>query len=245
VPSLLKQLRVEHEGILGQKTANGGVLFPSSVNLHDCKLDAQAMLEEIYFQHFKKKREMNLLDRLDDKIEGMTGSGGTKYELQLADRVKDQLCSIVGIQDYQYTGNKQLLDSRLHSTRQLPQTAANGITLTTKGREEIVRGKKTFAPQDVKYLGDPMKARVRSYEIGFLVHWCVMASNWINFKLGLDKAGSKLGNSTPPSLLGLIEETEKTKKIWFRFNLRFLADYRNLLFFACLVVIYKVIKCLF
>lgn len=247
MPSQLKQLRVEHEENLIHSTMKESAVFPTFVSLNDCKLDALALLEEIYFQHFKRSREMSVLDRLDDKIEWVAGGGGSKYELQLIDRLKDQLCSIVGLPDYRYAGSKQQNESRGYSARHVPQTASNGITLTVKGREEIVRGKKIFAPTDVKYLGDPMKARVRSYEIGCMVHWCVLASNWINSKLGLDQSSSTLATATgtPASLLNLIEETEKSKKIWFRINLRFLADYRNLIFFSFVAIIYKLLRCLF
>jgi len=244
-PSMLRRFRVLHEQNLLKGRNNN--IFPTCLNLHDCQNDVRALLEEIYFQHFKNIREMNFLDRLDDKIEGLTGTGGSKHERHIIEIVKDQACSMVGLIGYQYTANNKqqaLLQGSQKSIQRLPEVAANGVTLTEKGRREILSGKKTFVPQDVKYIGDPMKARVRSYEISFLVDWCVLASNWLNFTCGLVADPVVHKCSSPPTLLDLIDDSEKRRKAWFRFNLRFLADIRNLIFLAVVVLFWRVLRSL-
>jgi len=88
---------------------------------------------------------------------------------------------------------------------------------------------------DVHYIGDPMLARVKSYEIPVLVELTICASKYLNAKLGLVAStpeGDVVGGTEDNALLKQFREMEEYQKVVFRFNFRFLADSRNIIFAA-------------
>lgn len=91
-------------------------------------------------------------------------------------------------------------------------------TLTQRGREQLLNGLARINPLDLPYLGDPMLQEVPgSWEIEWLVPLLVGLSQGINAFLGIDRS----------------------QKPWFSVNLRYFADWRNLVFFGFLGLIWK------
>jgi hypothetical protein len=99
----------------------------------------------------------------------------------------------------------------------MPDRDADG-KLTDLGRRQIKAGLCKCNPMDVRYIGDPMLARVKSYEIPALVELTIRISNYLNDKLGL------------------------VPHYRFRINLRFLADSRNIIFFF---IVWSICRLLF
>ena len=125
-----------------------------------------------------------------------------------------------------------------------------GGILTDRGREQLLGGYRRCSPHDVvAYVGDPMFSRVRSYEVEGLVTLTLWASERLNIGLGLVPAPPEDGGGEgkakaedadvdgPRSLLDNLRREEECRKVWFRINLRFLADRRNLLFLALTFVL--------
>ena len=74
-----------------------------------------------------------------------------------------------------------------------------------------------------------MLAPYESHEIPALVDLAVAASNYLNHRLGFVPLSSLTGNKEDDMLTKNILEMERYNKIVFRVNLRFLADYRNVI----------------
>lgn len=231
-----RALRTHHENKLGEFCP------PDPVSLTTLQSDMHNLLEEIYFQHEKKIREMDFFARFDDKIHNLSGQG-SKSELTTIDQVKKNGLEIVGLSsDYVVSSlNKSKVTDKSTSTSNLirvssPERMKEGL-LTERGKQQILSGERVCRPQNVFGLGDPMNARVRSYEIPFLVYWSIFASRWLNAWLGLtphDALSHQTSRCGNDNVLKLLREGEESQRHWIRINLRFLADYRNLIFLALL-----------
>jgi hypothetical protein len=194
---------------------NLGQFAPSqpALSLSSLKSDMKSLLEEINMQHMKTVRELDTLDWLIGKVEGLFGggivSGEEKTMMALVERSK----AIVGFPvDYDFLNVQKLpevkvISKQTQSSRSIRDEAGE---LTNYGREQLVLGTIKLRPEEVVFGGDKLRANVKSHEISILVELMIYASDFLNESFGLS-AHSRI----------LV-------------NLRFFADYRNLAF-ACLV----------
>mmetsp|Transcript_35076 Transcript_35076/g.71644 ORF Transcript_35076/g.71644 Transcript_35076/m.71644 type:complete len:1018 (+) Transcript_35076:106-3159(+) len=219
---------------------------PSSWTLADCQLDATNLLEEVFSQYQKRKNEMDIFDRIDARLNALFSGkiGSDENSLQ---SLLSQVRYLMHLpQDYQVLpeepkssrgwGSFLGLGSRkdgssLVENLLVPERDASG-RLTDKGRAQIYSGMRKCNPIDVHFVGDPLLARVKTYEIPVLVELTVQASNYLNQKLGLvSEADVAEGQTTDEDTLSKhYHEMERYQKTLFRINLRFLADSRNIIF---------------
>eukprot|EP00574_Skeletonema_japonicum_P001532 CAMPEP_0201740394 /NCGR_PEP_ID=MMETSP0593-20130828/46279_1 /ASSEMBLY_ACC=CAM_ASM_000672 /TAXON_ID=267983 /ORGANISM="Skeletonema japonicum, Strain CCMP2506" /LENGTH=979 /DNA_ID=CAMNT_0048234705 /DNA_START=76 /DNA_END=3015 /DNA_ORIENTATION=+ len=221
---------------------------PSSWKLTDCQLDATNLLEEVFSQHQKRKQEMDIFDRIEARLNALFSGkiGSDKAALQ---SLLSQVRYLMHLpQDYQVLPEEPKSSRRWGSFLGLgrhkdesslvenllePERDASG-RLTDKGRAQIYAGVRKCNPIDVQFVGDPLLARVKTYEIPVLVELTVQASNYLNDKLGLvseAEANVVEGQTVDEDALSKhYNEMERYKKTLFRINLRFLADSRNIIF---------------
>jgi hypothetical protein len=176
------------------------------------KADMHNLLEEIHMQHKKTMREQDSFDRLLGKVEGLFGQGVVSreekalYSLLASARLIAQLPMEYKISPR--NGSLSLVDG-LASCDRPPDRTANG-ELSETGQNQVFKGLAKCNPADIYFLGNEMRRRIfNTYELGFLVDRTISLSDWLNAKLGIAPGG-----------MGSV----------FQFNLRFLADYRNLMF---------------
>lgn len=211
---------------------------PLTWKLSDCQVCATNLLEEVYSQHQKRKEAMDLFDRLEEKLESVFSGIGSNEDVALG-KVLDQVRSIVNLPlDYRVMPDQQ---SRRHSngSRLLrlfglgnqditeiedvmaPDRDSKGL-LSDRGRRQIYCGSVKCNPLDVRYIGDPLLSRTKSYEIPLLVDLAIYASHYLNKRLGFVPATA----SGDDDLTQHIHEMELYQNTSFRINLRFLADIR-------------------
>jgi len=208
-----------HISILGPYAPPAGELSLSS-----CKNDMRGLLEEIYMQHMKKVRDLNVFERFFARCEGLFGKGvvlGEENELNdLVERAK----LIVGLPiDFEIVPSGPATGTGAMTGReQLPIRAHDGV-LTEVGRNNLIHGQSKCERSDVAYVGDKMRAQATSHEISILVQASIWLSDRLNEKFKLPKKN--------------VSEQDESTAWWekFRLNLRFLADYRNLLVMLFLI----------
>ncbi|CAB9516832.1 expressed unknown protein [Seminavis robusta] len=206
----LGQMVANHQQNLGEyaPTKSGDLL------LSTCQADMQSLLEEIHMQHLKTVQNLGALDKFEAFLQGLLGQGvvsGDEIAIQsLVERAK----VIVGLPiDYEVTSSDSSKAGTAASatgggvSKSTALRDAQGY-LTAEGRKQLIAGNLKLSPSDVHFVGDRMRARRTSHEIPILVPVTIAISDWLNNKLGRDKADG------------------------FRINLRFFADYRNLLFIS-------------
>ncbi|CAB9531205.1 expressed unknown protein [Seminavis robusta] len=204
----LGQMVANHHQNLGEYSpTNAGDLLLST-----CQTDMQSLLEEIHMQHLKTVQNLGVLDKFEAFLQGLLGQGvvsGDEIAIQsLVERAK----VIVGLPiDYEVAAlDPSKAGTTASATGALKSTAlrdAQGY-LTAEGRKQLIAGNLKLSPSDVHFIGDRMRARRTSHEIPILVPVTIAISDWLNNKLGRDKADG------------------------VHVNLRFFADYRNLLFIS-------------
>jgi hypothetical protein len=178
---------------------------PRSITLASLRPDLQKLLEEVYMERNKRSRELGALGRAFVKVEGMvSGNNNEKvFELFL---VQSRLLGQWG-NDFPGASTFNLVQSPSATsavTQDAPQRTSEG-TLSMKGREEVLNGWVKCKPVEISLKGDPMRMAVKTYELSFVVGLTLALSDQLNERFGF------------------------SEKSAFRFNLRFLADYRNLL----------------
>jgi len=187
--------------------ANLGDYSPAgNLSLTTCQADMQSLLEEIYVQHWKAVRELGTLDKIAAFFESMCGQGATSGEEKSIKEIVDRAKCIVGFpQDFDIAAADE-------GSASVPKAAESSVALRTadgvltdEGRQQLVTGRFKCSPTEVKFVGDKMKARLRSHEVAILVTLTTELSYWLNRKL------EKFGFS-------------------WRVNFRWFADYRNLMF---------------
>ena len=189
-----------------------------ALSLSSLKNDMQSLLEEIDSQHMKKVRELGVLDRLIGRLEGIFGKGVVSGEEKTLRNLVERAKLIAGLSiDYDILPSSSLSSgggSPPELSDEQPRLRDRNGELSDYAREQLLHGWIKCDPAEVPFRGDPMRGRVRSYEIPVMVTLTILASDWINERLELSATSR------------------------FRFNLRFLADYRNINFimFAALVV---------
>lgn len=229
---------------------NMGAYCPLPIwKLMDCQLDGTNLLEEVYGQHQKRLAGMDMLDRLEAKFnalfEGKIGNEEAALEnllthvrylvhLPLDYRVLvDEPARGFSLRRLFGLGAKDTATTAASDNVQFPDRGSDG-KLTDLGRQQLYAGLCKCNPLDVHYIGDPMLSRVKSYEIPILVELTIRLSNYLNRKLGLvvsssapDSGSANVGDS---GVMKRYREMEQYQKVKFRFNLRFLADSRNVIF---------------
>jgi hypothetical protein len=236
-------LLTKHEQILGEYCPPKH----GTLSLSSCAQDMHNMLEEIFLQHKKTERELDFFDRIASNVNAVAGFGMKGEESSMTRLLQGGKVIANLPQDYEVLPRDVVKAGTSPSEEEFNKPdRVNGVFLTERGREQIARGAVKCNPLDILKLGDPMTSRVKSYEFSFLVEWTVRLSKWINEKLGLvprtdDGGEASVGalrasrmhsaEDTTSLLLKLAKDGEVSKHVWFRINLRFLADYRNLSFF--------------
>jgi hypothetical protein len=201
---------------------NLGAFAPplNSMSLTSLKADMQSLLEEVIMHHVKKVRELDTFDWLVGKVEGLFGAGVVSGEEKTLEALMDRAKVITRLPfEYSILLNKGKSLSKRNlgesSTIMNIQTRTKEGTLTSVGREQLVAGYIKLNPDEVRFHGDPMRTKVTSYEIPFLVDLTLWASDSLNELLGFTKQGEGR----------------------FRINLRFFADYRNSIFVATILYV--------
>ena len=198
---------------------------PGPMSLASYKTDMHNLLDEIHMQHRKTMREQNSFDRVFGKLEGLFGQGVASKEEKALNSLLESARLIAQLPlDYQIsTVDGMSLSSAARTLGdRAPDRASNG-GLSETGRDQVFSGLVKCNPVDISFRGDKMKIeRVKTHEVAFLVDFMLWLSDWLNDKLGIAPGDTN---------------------VLFRFNLRFLADYRNLLF--TMVLLYVAIKLVF
>jgi hypothetical protein len=218
---------------------------PEDWKLSSCQVDAMNLLEEMFGQYQKIVGNMNFLDRWEARVDALF-SGSMQREDGALQIVLGQLKCLVGLPlEYsvatevvpeqngwlsRFFGKASAIGMQIDTVG--PDRSSDGL-LTDLGRQQLAAGKRKCSPFDVHYIGDPMLAPYQSHEVPALVDLAIFISNYVNDKLGLVPLSTLVkngdGQDEDDMLTKNIREMERYKKIVFRVNLRFLADYRNVL----------------
>ncbi len=239
-----------HENILGKycppRPVNSSNSSRKVWSLAMMQQDMQSLLEEIVLQHRKTVGEQDFFERLGSRLEGFIFSEGSLAEERLIYSLVRQAKVIVRFpRNYEVfpNGQQEQDDACLgRATAQSsdsvysPERELTGY-ITEKGRTQLLEGSKICNAMDVAFIGDPMYARVKNFEVASLVKLAIFVSDWLNKYFGLVKSSSHhIYGDEDGELSNLLKEQNEAKNITFRFNLRFVADSRNwLLFFVLLI----------
>ncbi len=226
---------------------NMGAYCPlTNWKLMDCQLDGTNLLEEVFGQHQKRRAGMDMLDRLEVKFNALFSGKIGDEESTLANLLTQVRYLVHLPHDYQVLvdlpsrrgfglwrlfglGASDAATTKSSDNVQFPDRDSHG-KLTELGRQQLYAGLCKCNPLDVHYIGDPMLSRVKSYEIPTMVELTIRLSNYLNRKLGLMASLSASDNVDESDILKRYREMEQYQKVKFRFNLRFLADARSVIF---------------
>jgi hypothetical protein len=203
----------KHEKNLGPFAPPGVTLSLSS-----CQEDMNVLLEEVYLQHLKKVENLDIGDRISAFF-GISGPGAFLGEEKQLHTLNLKAKLVVGFpQDYEV--GAQYNKSRVSETEaRLTDAAARTKkgSLSSVGVQRVLRGSFKCHTDEMDYYGDKMYSRPQSHEIPFLVSVLIKASDSLNSKLGIKSKSEETDNHI---FLGVLPR---------RINLRFLADYRNVM----------------
>ena len=202
--------------------------------------DMHALLEEISLQHRKTISEQDVIDRLGSTIQGLFFNEGLHAEERMIQTLVQNAKIIVNFPDeYEvFPNGKGQGDvsswnaaSQQSDSTNSPEREQSG-QITDTGRSQLLEGSKIFNPMDVAFIGDPMYARVKDYEMAALVKLAIYISDWLNVNFGfVSKSNTHLhGNEEETDLANLLKEQDEIRGTKYRINLRFIADTRNWLF---------------
>jgi hypothetical protein len=212
----------KHEKNLGPFTPPGVTL-----SLTSCQEDMNVLLEEVYLQHLKKVENSDIGDRIVAFF-GISGPGAFPGEEKQLQALNLKAKMLVGFSpDYEVAA--QYNKSRLSETQVKMNEAAARThegSLSSIGVQRVLRGSFKCHSNETDYYGDKMYSRPQSHEIPLLVSVLIYVSDALNSKLGIaiktKSEDTTVKNSTALHFLPR------------RINLRFLADYRNILI-LCIV----------
>ena len=202
-------------GMVRSHESNLGIYAPPSttLSLSSCQHDMKNLLEEISLQYHQKCDSLDFISRFFKMIFGSSAYQGEGTEFQaLVHKAK----IVVGFpKEYEVVPKSRKCgdyDSKEKSDQ-------NFVSLLSEnGRSQIIGGMVKCDREDIDFVGDKMYAKPQSHEIAFLVWQLVELSNMLNRKLGIQTTADDkdLRHSTHHFLPR-------------RINLRFLADYRNMI----------------
>jgi len=203
-----------------------------------CSGDMHELLEEM---HLRNRKTMEDRDAFDRFFAIGNNENALKRVVNLGKKIADlpKNYSVLKSTGERSNGPDDSEIENIGINDYVPERDDNGVILTDEGRQQILTGSRLCRPIDIVAIGDPMYARVRSYEISFLVTLFVWISDYLNLKIGLSIVNSTMDendvihsssayNLNDSKLLKLLKDGESSKKLRFRVNLRFLADPRNL-----------------
>eukprot|EP00531_Pseudo-nitzschia_arenysensis_P006617 CAMPEP_0116148056 /NCGR_PEP_ID=MMETSP0329-20121206/18122_1 /TAXON_ID=697910 /ORGANISM="Pseudo-nitzschia arenysensis, Strain B593" /LENGTH=782 /DNA_ID=CAMNT_0003644101 /DNA_START=194 /DNA_END=2542 /DNA_ORIENTATION=- len=197
---------------------NLGPFAPPSnpLSLASCQEDMKNLLEEISLQHIKKVESLDIFSRT---FASLLGTGAYMGEEKELNHLLNTAKAVVGFaKDYEVVPkDRKHNSSNPYDTNYNFQDRTAEGSFSTAGHTKVVNGAIKCNPEDIVFMGDRMNAIVQSHEIPILVHQLVKLSNFLNAYFGLDDA-SQDPDSDASSLLPR------------RINLRYFADYRNLIF---------------
>lgn len=240
----LSQMAVNHVDNLNDYAPS---VTQGNLAINTCQSDMQSLLEEVYMQHVKRVKELGAIDKFAAFLEGLFGQGVVSGEEKAIQFLVERAKVIVGLpidfEMFAETSLKGKMDKGdvVASDSSSALRTSDGL-LTDEGRQKLLSGQYKCSPADIGYIGDPMRARLKSHEIAWLVPLTVEFSNWMNLKCGLLEDGTTKVSASNGSDGFLKRLKEQKGPHHFRFNFRFLADYRNLLF--VFVVGWLLKKCL-
>eukprot|EP01082_Thalassiosira_pseudonana_P004512 g4237.t1 g4237 contig15:618377-621451(-) len=233
--------------LVGRHRENLGCFCPpTDWKLTSCQVDATNLLEEIFSQYQKRKANMDFFDRCEAKFDAIFSTGRMGSDEAALQTVLSQVQCLVNLpMDYQVLPDEPQPTRGFWLMRILgfgkaevtggslaPERGPDG-KLTDLGRQQINAGMRKCNAMDVHFIGDPMLARYKSYEVPVLVDLAISASNYLNEKLGLVVPDLADGaDADDDALLKHYHEMERYNKIALRVNLRFLADSRNIIFIS-------------
>lgn len=225
-----RQSPSRYSDIVAKHEQNMGIYAPSpswTLSLMSCRDDMHNLLEEMYMQHLKKVRDLDIFDRTAARFEGLFGSGVVQGEENELHAIVDRAKIIVGFpRDYEVVPSGRNVSGMDSQAGKFDDAGADRTSegfLSDRGRQRLLEGTDKCSQLEILDLGDKMTGRPQSHEIAFLVPMLIRASNFLNMKLGLVKHDQGRANG-----VGL------SRWLLSRVNLRFLADYRNIVF-ICLV----------
>lgn len=237
----LQQLAVHHYmHLLGDYAPS----LSGNLSLSSCQAEVRGMLEEIALQHMKRVRDLGLLDKVGAFLEGLFGHGVVSGEEIAIQSLVERAKTIVGLPiDYEIFSLDQgrpIAEKGVSNDSGMPTAlrTSQGV-LTDEGRRQLVSGRMKCNPQDIGFIGDCMHGRLKSHEIRMLVFLTNFLSNWLNKRFCLiSEASGDVAGTTEHFQENLWDQN--TSKVW-RINLRWFADYRNLIFaLLCFVLVWKI-----
>ncbi|KAL3907671.1 MAG: hypothetical protein SGILL_008777 [Bacillariaceae sp.] len=202
--------------VVASHESNLGMYAPPKVllSMSSLQADMQNLLEEIYLQHLKNAEKLDFIDRFVARIEAILGGGSQKKEEKDMQILTQKAKIVFGLPDsYQVAPSLDKLRNGDSKSKQDDASQRNEDgSFSENGLRHVAVGDVKCRPGEIEFAGDRMDARAQSHEIQFLVRWFVSLSIYLNNRLGLDGTSK----SNLPAFVP------------HRINLRFLADYRNL-----------------
>ena len=219
-----------------------------TLSLTSLQDDMHNLLEEIHIQHQKKVGELDFFDRLAARLEGFVGQGVLSGEEKVMGVLVNQAKTIVGFPAHyevvsRDSGIAAVVDGQARGIDTVSAARTRNGLLSDYGRQRLLDGADKCNPLDTVDTFDRMKGRPQSHEIQFLVPLLIRISASLNKRFGLGvvaKNNDGDGTQTSDRFLLLVQEAEASHK--WRVNLRFLADYRNVLFIVIVGWIWKALR---
>lgn len=247
-PGRYKKILEHHNDLLGEfcpplNDKRPG-LNESNRKLTSLQGDMHTLLEEICISHEKKMREQGLIEKIELYLENLFG-GTMSTDSTISKLIQSGRIIVDFPEDYN-TLKQSFKGEDANATKVVnirtfsPERGEYGL-ITEQGRVQLVKGYRQCDKLDAVFyeLGDPMYSRVKSYEMARIVQLSIMISEWLNCRLGLIvPTRTQDEYASDEQFLNLLRQRKNRRRILFRFNLRFIADYRVVLvaIFTCVSI---------
>lgn len=160
---------------------------PSALSISSCQEDMKILLEEVYLQHSKKLRDLDIFHLWEAKIESFFGSGSIKGEEKTLLKLVEQARNMVDLPaDYQLSPSGSTDTSRSKTSAKADQHALaykDGV-LTDECFQKVFFGETKCNPADAFYDGDSMKRRLGTDEVGILVEVFGLLTDYVHLQTG-------------------------------------------------------------